>query len=184
MDVAKRYFRNIAAVLLNLPAEGIAQTVKALEGARDEGGRVFIFGNGGSAATASHFVCDLVKGTVQSGKPRLQAFALNDNMPLFSAYANDLSYETVFAEPLASLGEVGDIAIGISASGESANVLRAMDVARERGLVTVGLTGFQGGRLKDKVDICIIVPSNSMQQIEDIHLIILHAIFLALCEGK
>lgn len=181
MTVVQTYFRDMAAVLLDMPEKEIAETVAALKGAREEGGTVFIFGNGGSAATASHFVCDLVKGTVQEGAPRFKAVALNDNMPTFSAYANDVGYETVFAEPLASLAKAGDLAIGISASGRSPNVLRAMEVARERGLTTVGLTGFQGGLLKDKVDICVIVPSDSMQQIEDAHLVILHAIFLALC---
>jgi len=95
----------------------------------------------------------------------------------FSAYANDYGYEMVFAEPLQSLGQPGDIAIGISASGNSSNVLRAMDVAQRRGLRTVGLIGYQGGKLKDKVDLCIIVPSEDMQHIEDAHQIILHAVF-------
>jgi len=166
--------------LQRLPRDEIARLAEVLAQARQEGKRIFVFGNGGSAATASHFACDLGKGTVQEGMPRFKVIALNDNMPTFSAYANDCGYETVFAEPLISLSEPGDVAIGISTSGNSANVLRAMEVARERGLVTVGLTGFQGGQLKDKVDLCIIVPSDSMQQIEDAHLVILHALFLAL----
>jgi len=181
MENAEAYLRDVSEVLLQLPHDRIADVIAVLEQARAEGRRIFVFGNGGSAATASHFACDLGKGTVQESQPRFKVMALNDNIPLLTAYANDFGYETVFAEPLASLSEPGDVAIGISASGNSANVLRAMDVARERELVTVGLTGFQGGRLKDKVDICIIVPSDSMQQIEDAHLVILHAIFLALC---
>jgi len=175
------YFESVSEVLLKLPRDSIAKVIAILKRARAEGRRIFIFGNGGSAATASHFACDLGKGTVQEGKPRFKIIALNDNMPTFSAYANDLGYETVFAEPLVTLSGPGDVAIGISASGNSLNVLQAMDVARERGLATIGLTGFQGGKIKDKVDIYIIVPSNSMQQIEDAHLVILHAIFLALC---
>ncbi|HAL61609.1 MAG TPA: phosphoheptose isomerase [Chloroflexi bacterium] len=181
MENAEAYLRDVSEVLLQLPHDRITDVIAVLEQARAEGRRIFVFGNGGSAATASHFACDLGKGTVQESQPRFKVMALNDNIPLLTAYANDFGYETVFAEPLASLSEPGDVAIGISASGNSANVLRAMDVARERELVTVGLTGFQGGRLKDKVDICIIVPSDSMQQIEDAHLVILHAIFLALC---
>ncbi len=182
MDVVQTYFTDMAGVLSGLVGKAeITQAINALKQAREEGGRVFVFGNGGSAATASHFICDLIKGTRRDGIPRFKAIGLNDNVPSFSAYANDEGYETVFSEPLASLAEAGDVAIGISASGRSPNVLRAMDVAREHSLVTVGLTGFEGGDLKDKVDICIIVPSDSMQQIEDAHLVILHAVFLALC---
>ena len=181
VEQIQEYLDQMCQTLQNLPRNEIAQAIEILAKARREGRRIFVFGNGGSAATASHFVCDLGKGTVQEGKPRFRVIALNDNMALFSAYANDFGYETVFAEPLASLAESGDVAIGISTSGNSANVLRAMDVARERGLTTIGLTGFQGGKLKDKVDLCIIVPSDSMQRIEDAHLVILHAVFLALC---
>lgn len=182
MKVAQAYFRDMAALLLNLPEEEITRTIGVLGRARDEGRQVFVFGNGGSAATASHFVCDLVKGTSREGGPRFRAFALNDNMPTFSAYANDVGYATVFAEPLAALADAEDVAFGISASGRSPNVLQAMDTARDRGLVTIGLTGFQGGELKDKVDTPIIVPSDSMQLIEDAHLVILHAVFVALCQ--
>ncbi|HIC93738.1 MAG TPA: SIS domain-containing protein [Anaerolineae bacterium] len=177
----EKYLEQMCRTLRRLPQGEIARLAEILAQAREEGRRVFLFGNGGSAATASHFACDLGKGTVREGRPRFKVIALNDNMPIFSAYANDFGYETVFAEPLVSLSEPGDVAIGISTSGNSANVLRAIEVAQERGLVTVGLTGFQGGQLKDKVDLCIIVPSDSMQQVEDAHLVILHAVFLALC---
>lgn len=181
MGNVQAYLRDVSEVLLRLPHDRIADVIAVLERARAEGRRIFLFGNGGSAATASHIAVDLIKSTARPGKPRLKVIALNDGIPTLTAYANDYGYETVFAGPLEALAEPGDVAIGISASGNSANVLRAMDVARERELVTVGLTGFQGGKLKERVDICIIVPSNSMQQIEDAHLVILHAIFLALC---
>ena len=177
----EQYFRQVSSVLQRLPLEEIAAVVRILERAREEGRRVFLFGNGGSAATASHFGCDLGKGTVQEGRPRFRVIILNDNVPLLTAYANDVGYEVVFAEPLASLGEPGDVAIGISASGNSPNVLRAMDVAHKRRMTTIGITGYQGGKLKEKVDVCVIVSSDSMQQIEDAHLVILHAVFLALC---
>jgi D-sedoheptulose 7-phosphate isomerase len=145
-------------------------------------------GNGGSAAMASHLVCDLGKGTVRKGKERFKIMSLNDNVPLLTAYANDFGYETVFAEPLASLAEPGDVAIAISSSGNSPNVLRAMDVARERGLTTIGITGFEGGRLKDKVDVCVIVPADSqhpdsMQHAEDGQWVVLHTIFVAIRQG-
>jgi D-sedoheptulose 7-phosphate isomerase len=110
---------------------------------------------------------------------------LNDNVPLLTAYANDFGYETVFAEPLASLAEPGDVAMAISSSGNSSNVLRAMDVAQELGLATVGITGFAGGKLREKVDVCVIVPAedrncNGMQLVEDGQWVILHAIFVAI----
>jgi len=99
-----------------------------------------------------------------------------------TAYSNDVSYDVIFSEPLASLAEPGDVAIAISGSGNSPNILRAMDTAQEMNLTRIGLTGFAGGKLKDKCDVCVIVPSDSMQVIEDAHLVILHSVFLALCE--
>lgn len=177
----EQYFYQVSSVLQKLPLEDITAVVRILEQARENGRRVFLFGNGGSAATASHFACDLGKGTVREGRPRFKVIVLNDNVPTLTAYANDVGYEVVFAEPLASLGEPGDVVIGISGSGNSPNVLRAMDVARQRGMTTIGITGYQGGKLKERVDVCVVVPSDSMQQIEDVHLVILHAVFLALC---
>jgi D-sedoheptulose 7-phosphate isomerase len=185
VEYIQKYLEEIGQILQNLPQAEIAQTIDILTQARTEGRRIFVMGNGGSAAMASHFVCDLGKGTVQEGKARFKIMSLNDNVPLLTAYANDFGYETVFAEPLASLAEPGDVAIAISSSGNSPNVLRAMDVARERGLTTIGITGFEGGRLKDKVDVCVIVPADSqhpdgMQHAEDGQWVVLHAIFVAI----
>lgn len=157
----------------------IEEFVALLQHAREAGRCVFVFGNGGSAAAASHFACDIGKGTVQQGEPRFRVVTLHD-IATFSAYANDYGYETVFAEPLRSLARPGDVAVGISASGNSENVLRAMEAARELGLATVGITGYQGGKLKDLVNLCIVVPSEDMQYIEDAHLAIIHAVFRAL----
>jgi len=175
------YLDQMCRTLQNLPQEEIEKAIDILDRARAEGRRVFLFGNGGSAASASHIAVDFVKGTARPGSPRLKAISLSDGIPTLTAYANDYGYETVFAGPLEALAEPGDVAFGISGSGNSPNVLRAMDVARERGLTRVGLAGRQGGELKDMVDLCIIVPSDSMQQIEDAHLVVLHIIFLALC---
>jgi len=181
--MVESYFSGLREVLSRLPEQEIERFVSLLAEARERGSCVYVFGNGGSATTAGHFACDLGKGTVQEGKPRFKVVTLHD-IATFSAYANDYGYETVFAEPLRSLARPGDVAIGISASGNSENVLRAMEVARELGLVTVGITGYQGGRLKDLVDLAIIVPSEDMQHIEDAHLAILHAVFRALLEGE
>jgi D-sedoheptulose 7-phosphate isomerase len=170
------YISEVRETLAKLPADGIARIVRMLDEARLKGKEVFIFGNGGSAATASHFACDLAKGTICEGKPRIKAFALNDNVPLISAWANDSAYEKIFAEPLENYIERGDIAIAISGSGNSPNVLNGVKAARRKGAITIGITGFEGGKLKELVDVAVVVPSNSMEQIEDIHLLIEHIV--------
>jgi D-sedoheptulose 7-phosphate isomerase len=188
VEYIQNYLDEVAQIVRNLPQAEIARVINILNRARAEGRRIFVFGNGGSAAMASHFACDLGKGTVWEGKPRFKIISLNDNVPLLTAYANDFGYETVFAEPLASLAEPGDVAIAISSSGNSPNVLRAMDVARERGLTTIGITGFDGGKLKEKVDVCVIVPTDSqhpdaMQHAEDGQWVILHTVFVTIRYG-
>jgi len=180
MNHITSYLDQVCNVLQNLPHDEIARTVHILAQARVEGRQIFIMGNGGSAATASHFACDLGKGTIEPGKPRFKVIALTDNMPLFSALANDWGYDRVFVEQLDSLARPGDVAIGISASGNSENVLRAMDLARERELTTIGFTGFGGGHLKDKVEVCLLVDCQVMEQIEDAHLVLEHLICTAL----
>ncbi|MGY4706575.1 D-sedoheptulose-7-phosphate isomerase [Candidatus Bipolaricaulota sp. J31] len=179
--VLRNYFAELSRLIDRLPYPEIEELVRVLRETRERGGCIFVFGNGGSATTASHFACDLGKGTVREGVPRFRVVTLHDIATL-SAYANDCGYDTVFVEPLKSLARPGDVAIGISASGNSPNVLRAVEAAREMGLRTVGVTGFRGGKLRELVDLCITVPSDDMQQIEDMHLAILHAVFRALLE--
>ena len=182
IDFFANYFDEVYATLRAIPRQQIAEIVAMLRQIRRERRQVFIFGNGGSAATSSHFACDLIKLTRQAGQPDFRAIALTDNMAVFSAYANDHGYETVFAEPLRSLAAPGDVAIGISASGQSANVLRGMQAARELGLTTVGFAGYDGGRLKDKVDVCLIAPGRHASLIEDAHHTLQHAICRAILE--
>ena len=181
MDRLDDYLKQEAELLARIPRQPLAQLALILADARRDGRRVFLFGNGGSAATASHFVVDLVKGAAAPGKPPFKAVCLNDSVPTLTAVANDYSYDSVFATPLAALAGPADVAIAISGSGNSPNVLSAMAVARDLKLIRVGLTGFSGGKLKDAVDLAIIVPSDSMQMIEDVHLVILHAVFVELC---
>jgi len=176
MESVDNYVAEIQQVLRLLPRTEISQAVGILAQARERGSRVFIFGNGGSAATALHFVCDLGKGTIEEGKPRLKAQALVGNQSLLSAFANDCGYASVFAKQLESLAEQGDIAIAISASGNSENVLRATDLAQEKGLISIGIVGFDGGQLASRVDLCILVPCRSMEAVEDAHLVVAHAI--------
>lgn len=182
MKNVQDYYQAVSDALLKLPEDPVNEIIVALKQAWAEKRRIFIFGNGGSAANASHFVVDVIKSTIRPGRPRIKILCLNDNMPTVTAYSNDVSYDVIFSEPLASLAEPGDIAIAISGSGNSPNILRAMDTAKDMNLTRIGLTGFAGGKLKDKCDVCVIVPSDSMQVIEDAHLVILHSVFLALCE--
>lgn len=170
------YLGDIAATLAVLPRDRIMEVVEALHNARLHRKHVFILGNGGSSATASHFACDLAKGTAVPGRPRFKAIALTDNMPLLTAWANDTSYDNIFAEQLANLASEGDVVVGISVSGNSPNVLNAMKLARKLGAITIGLTGFDGGEVKNLVDMAIVVPNHCMQQVEDVHLILEHAI--------
>ena len=180
MNNVRDYCQSVSEALLKISQEPVDQIITTLKQARAEQRRIFIFGNGGSAANASHFVVDVIKSTVRPDQPRYKIICLNDNMPTVTAYSNDVSYDVIFSEPLAALAEPGDVAIAISGSGNSPNVLRAMDTAKEMGLTRIGLTGRGGGQLKDKCDVCVIAPSDSMQVIEDAHLVVLHSIFLSL----
>src|SRR5580658_1578424 len=155
-------------------AEGVAKIVPVLLEARRTGRTIFFFGNGGSASTASHFVCDIGKATIRGDGRRFKCIALVDSVESVTAWANDAEYSKVFSEQLRGLAVPGDVAFGISGSGNSPNVLKAMELAKEMGLRTVGLTGMGGGKLKGLSEIPVVVPSNSMQHIEDVHLLICH----------
>ncbi len=175
---AEQYFAELRRVTAHLPFSVIDAATAELWRANSNGRAIYVFGNGGSAALASHFACDLGKGTAQSGSgPRFRIVALTDNVPILTAWANDSSYDDVFAEPLRNLVQPGDVAVAISCSGSSANVIRALQVARGSGARTIGFTGFQGGQMKSLCDICIVVPSDNMQIIEDVHLSIAHTAF-------
>ncbi len=182
MSSVHPYFQRVADVLVRIPSEPVAAIVEILREAQMAGRRIFICANGGSSANASHIVNDLVKSIRQPGRPRFRVFCLSDNTPLLTAIANDISYAEVFAEPLEALAEPGDVLIVLSGSGNSPNVLRALEVARAKGLTRVGLTGGSGGKLPPLCDVAVIIPTDSMQIIEDGHLVVLHAVFLALYE--
>ena len=154
--------------------EAMRRIVPILLRARSEGKTVFFFGNGGSASTASHFVVDIGKATLRGDGKRFRCLALVDNVESVTAWANDTEYAKVFSEQLKGLAHPGDVAVGISGSGNSPNVLEAVKVARTLGLTTVGLTGMGGGKLQGLVDVPLTVPSNSMQHIEDVHLLVCH----------
>ena len=154
--------------------------VSALVKARDSGKRVYICGNGGSASTASHMASDLNKGANRRDAPRFKAVALTDNIPAMLAWANDSSYDDIFVEQLKNHLEKGDVVIGISGSGNSPNVLKTLHYANDEGAITIGLTGFDGGKVTQLAQICYVVPNHVMQQIEDIHLLIEHMLSMIL----
>jgi D-sedoheptulose 7-phosphate isomerase len=176
------YFEHSSRIIANLPYAQIEAVAAQLGRAFHDGRTIFLFGNGGSAALASHFACDLGKGTASgdSGRRRFRALSLTDNTALLTAWANDTSYELVFEEQLRNFIQAGDVAFAISGSGSSPNVLRALKAARGAGAINVGLTGFTGGRMRELCDLCVIVPSDNMQIIEDLHLSITHALFTVL----
>jgi D-sedoheptulose 7-phosphate isomerase len=144
--------------------------------ARSKRNMIFIMGNGGSASTASHFVSDLSKGTIVPGFPRFKAIALTDNIPNMLAWANDESYDDIFVEQLKNLLDPGDVVIGISGSGNSRNVIKAIEYANERGGITIGFSGYDGGALLKTAHVNIHTPSMYMQRVEDIHLLLEHLV--------
>lgn len=176
---SQEYFDMYQQVVAALPHSAIEQAIDELVRAYAHGKTVFIFGNGGSAALASHFACDLGKGTVigNNGHKRFRVMALTDNVPLITAWANDSCYDLIFAQQMQNFVSAGDLAFAISGSGNSPNVLRALHVARDAKATTVGLTGFKGGKMKSLCDVCLTVPSDNMQIIEDFHISVTHAIF-------
>jgi D-sedoheptulose 7-phosphate isomerase len=176
MHPINNYLEHLKRVLDQLNTQAIAELIAVLLAAREHGNKIFFMGNGGSGSTASHFATDLGKGTAVQGKPRFRTMPLNDHLPTFSAYANDMGYETVFAEQMKAFVERGDVVIGLSGSGNSRNVLEAMKVAREAGGICVGFTGFDGGQLKPIVDLSLHAPVRRMDQSEDVHHVVMHLI--------
>ena len=176
---ARDYLEVHGRVLAQLRHGEIDQIGVELLRAYEDGRKVYLLGNGGSASLASHFACDLAKGTATAGgrRRRFQAISLTDNTALLTAWANDTSYDHVFAEQLRNVVRPRDVVVAISASGNSANVLLALEVARELEAFNIGLTGFEGGRMKALCDLCVVVPSDNMQIIEDLHVGIAHALF-------
>ena len=177
---AKDYLLAAQGVLAQVDHAILDRMVDVIWRGYEQGRTLFAFGNGGSAALASHFACDIGKGTIAGKRKRLKTVALTDNVALITAWANDKAYDAIFAEQLESLAERGDIALAISGSGNSPNVIRGLEAARRLGAETLVLTGFEGGRAKALADLCLVVPSDSMQLIEEAHLCATHAIFLAI----
>lgn len=172
-----RYVEETEAALRSpFLGEGIAQAIPVLIKARNEGRTLYFFGNGGSASTASHMAQDLAKLTISEGRKRFRTHSLTDHMSVILAWANDSNFAEIYAEQIKSHGQPGDVAIGISGSGNSPNVLRGLEEARRLGMSTIGFIGTGGGKMRALCDVPVIVPSNNMQHIEDVHHLMLHLI--------
>jgi D-sedoheptulose 7-phosphate isomerase len=170
------YFKRVSDALNHIDIGAITRLVKLLMEAREKENTIFIFGNGGSGATASHVTGDFLKGISYGLEKRFRVQCLNDNMAGVMAISNDLSYEEIFIEQLKVFLHKDDIVIGISGSGNSANVVKAMEYARSNGAHTVAFCGYKGGAIKEIADLVIHAPIQDMEITEDIHIIIFHAI--------
>lgn len=168
------------AVLNSLDLNSVNQVMNVLEDARLHGKRIFICGNGGSAATASHYCCDFNKGVSENQNDKYNFECLNDNIPTLMAVANDIGYEEVFRFPLKNKMKSGDILIGISGSGNSKNVVNAMEYAKSIGGTTIAIVGYSGGKMKEMADYNIHVNINDLQISEDIHMILDHMMMYVL----
>lgn len=184
-DFIKNYFDDMRMITDNISVEDIDKVIELLYDAWKHKRRVFTCGNGGSASTATHFACDLAKGTIVGDKNRFKVLCLNDNIPLVSALINDEGFDNLFYEQLKSNFEKGDILVCFSVHGGagkdkaglwSQNLLKAMKYAKDKGGYAIGFSGFDGGPMKDIADACITVPANSTPQVESFHLALEHLI--------
>ena len=180
MEAAKEYLDELQGVISALPIEKVQDLVDTIAAAYETERQVFLLGNGGSAAAASHLACDLQKGIGGDAPKRFKAMALTDSVPIMTAWANDADYTEIFAKQLDTWVRPGDLVIAISGSGNSPNVIKAVELANAKGALTYGLTGFQGGKLAQVAAKSIVVPSNNMQQIEDVHVILAHLVYSCL----
>lgn len=173
---AEQYRGEMLNALQTIELEKIGQAIEIMSKARAEGRRIFVCGNGGSASMASHFATDMVKGASFGRPERFRIMALTDSLPTITAYSNDVSYECVFAEQLRNFAEPGDVVVAISSSGNSPNVLRAVEYGNSLGCTTIALTGHSGGKLGPLAKLNIQVSHSHTGRIEDAHMIALHMI--------
>jgi D-sedoheptulose 7-phosphate isomerase len=180
-----QYFDEIKEICDNISREDIDNAIELLFDAWKNGNSVFFCGNGGSAGTATHFMCDLFKVTIVEGKKRFRAFCLNDNIPLMTALINDEGWDNLFIEQLKNLFKPGDVIICLSVHGGSGkdkagawsqNLLKAMDYVKKNGGNAIGFAGFDGGAMKQLADVCIVVPFEATPHVEAFHVVLQHLI--------
>jgi len=170
------YFNQVSDVLTKINPSELDAVANSIVECYNREGMIYIFGNGGSSATASHVAGDYLKAITFGMDKRLKIICLSDNTPGLMAIANDISYDDIFVEQLKNFIKPGDLVIGISGSGNSENVLKALRLAKDRKVETIALVGFSGGKAKSMVDVCVHIPVNDMEMTEDLHLLCFHAI--------
>ncbi|MEI6512073.1 MAG: SIS domain-containing protein [bacterium] len=180
MSVVLDYLGEVGDLLKCIPDSEINKVVDLLYDAFKNDKRLLMFGNGGSGATASHFANDFQKGLYLYGGKPFKALSLADNLPIIMAWGNDTEYANIFEPQVITWAEPGDVVLGISGSGNSENVIRAINRAKSIGAHTVGLSGMGGGKLASSTDFCITVNSDNMQKIEDVHSVLLHCLYSVL----
>ncbi|MDD6071437.1 MAG: SIS domain-containing protein [Clostridiales bacterium] len=179
-NLIKSYFDREIEVIKRLNLDDINAAVQAIWAAYKQDATIYIFGNGGSAVTASHFVCDFNKGISEKKEKKFNFVCLNDNYSMMMAIANDISYDDIFRYPLVGKLKSTDLVIGISGSGNSKNVIRAVEYAKEIGAHIIGITGYHGGKLKELADYHMDVMEDDMQISEDIHMVFNHMMYFVL----
>ncbi|MCY3020817.1 MAG: SIS domain-containing protein [Planctomycetota bacterium] len=178
------YLKRLQAVLQDISPAEVSRVGALLAAARDQGRQVFLCGNGGSAAMASHISTDLGKGCSRNRKKRFRVMSFTDNVPWMTALSNDLAYEDVFVEQLRNFARKGDVLLAISSSGNSKNVLNAVEYANQIGCVTVGLSGFAGGKLKPLVKHHVLIKAEHMGLIEDGQMVVGHILVYAFMDAE
>lgn len=174
------YLDKLTDLLKNMDGDDIDEAIQMIRDAWDGGHQIIAFGNGGSAITALHYITDWNKAAFLATGRRFRGRTLLDNIGLLTAYSNDVSYESIFSEQLANVAVAGDLVIAISGSGNSRNILKAVDYANQHGCVTLGLCGFSGGELKLRAQHSVWAPVDDMQLCEDVHAIFGHIAMKAL----
>ncbi len=180
-NITKEYIKQMVEIINDFPLNNLSDFINCIGKAYEENRTIFVIGNGGSASTASHFAADLNKNVIFTGR-RPRVIALTDQIGSITAWGNDTEYTNIFVEQLKNFYNQGDLVIALSGSGKSPNVLKAIKWAKIHSATIVGLTGIQGLPLKELSDVCIMVPSNKMEQIEDFHLVCMHAMIVSIRE--
>jgi D-sedoheptulose 7-phosphate isomerase len=176
MSFPAEYKSHLLQTLDRIDLPTVDRVIELLASARDEGRQIFVCGNGGSAATANHFACDMVKGASYMREKRFRIMALSEQIPTITAYSNDVGYDVVFEEQLKNFARPGDVVMAISGSGNSPNVVRALEYANSIGCETVALCGRDGGKICPMAKISLHVAEGHMGRIEDAHMIACHMI--------
>ena len=182
--IVENYFNRLIETLNTLPREPVQKTIDILREARKNKKMIFLFGNGGSASNTSHIVNDLIKNCRTQGEPDFRILSLNENTATMTAYGNDYGYDTVFEGQLRSYASPGDVVIAMSTSGNSPNVIKALEAARELKLTTIGFTGATGGKMKELVDVCVNASSTWAGVIEDVGIVLGHIFTVIFMENN